>query len=121
MIYKYKCNIGNDVCISETKRLFFVCQYEHFEKSILTDESLKYNEKDATAIRKHSQHQHHKTDLLKNVHILEILPIITILILKESLLISKLKPSLNIAEEPMPLSRFDNGSYKHCRVYAILF
>ena len=42
VIYKYKCNICNDVYIGET---------EHLGRSILTEKPLKYNEKDATAVR----------------------------------------------------------------------
>ena len=48
---KYKCNVFNDVHIDETKRHLFVCQYRHWSKSILTGKPLKYNEKDATAVR----------------------------------------------------------------------
>ena len=77
VIYKYKCNIGNDVYISEVKRHCFVRQSEYLEKSTFTYKSLKYNKKDATTIRKHSQQQHHIADLLKNMHILEIIPVIT--------------------------------------------
>ena len=53
LIYKYKCNICNDAYIGETKRHILVCQYEHLGRSILTGKPLKYNEKDATAVRKH--------------------------------------------------------------------
>ena len=59
VIYKYKCNICNDLHIGETKRHFLVLQYEHLGRSILTEKPLKYNEKDATAIRKpYHQHNH---------------------------------------------------------------
>ena len=60
VIYKFKCNICNDVYIGETKRHFLVREYEHLGKSILTEKNLKYTEKDATAIRKHC-HNHGDT------------------------------------------------------------
>ena len=52
VIYKYKCNICNDVYIGETKRHLLFRQYQHLGRSILTEKPLKYNEKDATAVRK---------------------------------------------------------------------
>ena len=52
VIYKYKCNIYNDVYIDETKRHLLARQYEHLGRPILTEKPLKYNEKDATAVRK---------------------------------------------------------------------
>ena len=59
VIYRFKCNICNDVYIGETKRHFLVGEYEHLGKSILTEENLKYNEKDATGIRKHCHNHVH--------------------------------------------------------------
>ena len=109
VIYKFKCNICNDVYIGETKRHFLVREYEHLGKSILTKKNLKYTEKDATAIRKHCHNHGHTADtscfsLVGNAankyH----------LRLKESLLILKMKPSLNVAKESMPLHLFENDS-----------
>ena len=57
VIYKYKCNIGNDVYTGETKLHLLVRQYEHLGRSILTEKSSKYKEKDATAVRKHCHQQ----------------------------------------------------------------
>ena len=37
VIYKFKCNICNDVYIGEMKLYFFVGEYEHFGKSILNE------------------------------------------------------------------------------------
>ena len=82
---------------------------EHLGISLATNKSLKYNEKDATAVRKHCQHQQHTANpdnfailgnAISNYH----------LSLKESLLIFKLKPQLNIAKESMPLHLFDNDT-----------
>ena len=104
---KYKCNICNDVYIGETKRHILVRQYEHIGKSILTEKPLNIMKEDATAIRKHCHHKDHRTDIncfsligsASNKFHLK---------LKESLLILKIKPSLNIAKESMPLMLFDH-------------
>ena len=107
VIYKYKCNICNDVYIGETKRHLLVRQYEHLGRSILTEKPLKYNEKDATAVRKHCHQQNHPANsfcfsLIGNAANNYNLK------LKDSLAILKLKPSLNIAKESMPLYLFEN-------------
>ena len=62
VIYKYKCNICNDVYIGETKRHLLVCQYGHLGRSILTEKPLKYNKKDATVVRKNLHQQNHPAD-----------------------------------------------------------
>ena len=102
VIYKFKCNICNDVYIGETKRHFIVREYEHLGKSVVTQKNLKYTEKDATSIRKHCHDHGHKADtfcfsLVGNAankcH----------LKLKESLLILKMEPSLYVTKESMPL------------------
>ena len=102
VIHKFKCNICSDVYIGETKHRFFVREYEHLGKSILTEKNLKYTEKDATVIRQHCHNHSHTADtscfsLVGNsaskYH----------LKLKESLLILKMKASLNVAKESMPL------------------
>ena len=109
VIYKFKCNICNDVYIGGMKRHFLVREYEHLGKSILTEKNLKYTKKDATAIRKHCHNHGHTAEtscfsLVRNAankyH----------LKLKESLLILKMKTSLNVAKESMPLHLFENDS-----------
>ena len=109
VIHKYKCNICNDVYVSETKRHLLVCQYEHLNRSILTEKPLKYNEKDAIAVRKHCHQQNHPPDsfcfsLIGNATNNYYLK------LKESLDILKFKLSLNIAKESAPLYLFENNS-----------
>ena len=109
VIYKYKCNICNDVYIGETKRHLLVRQYKHLGRSIPTEKSLKRNEKDATAVRKRCHQENHPADTFcfslignatNNYH----------LKLKESFLILKFKPSLNISKESIPLYLFENDS-----------
>ena len=53
VLYKYKCDICNNVYISKTKRHLIVREYEHLGKSIATDKPLRYGDKDATTVRKH--------------------------------------------------------------------
>ena len=105
VLYKYKCDICNNVYIGKTKRHLIVRQYEHLGKSIATEKPLRCSDKDATAVRKHCQQPIDNFSILgnsmNNYH----------LSLKESLLI--LKPSLNVAKEPIPLYLFDNDS-EHC-------
>ena len=93
LIYKFKCNICNGVYVDETKLHLLVRQYRHLGKSIVTEKPSKY----ATAIRKHCHENNHEADsscftligsASNNFH----------LKLKESLLILKLKPSLNVAK-----------------------
>ena len=107
VVYKFKCNICNDVYLGETKRHLLVRQYEHLGKSILTEKPSKYNGKDTTVIRKHCHQNNHQADsssftlignASNNFH----------LKLKERRLILKLKPSLNVVKESMPLYLFDN-------------
>ena len=78
-------------------------------KEIATDKFLRYSDKDATAIRKHC----HSLDHLASINKSSILGNTMNkyhLSLKESLLILKLKPSLNVTKEPTPLYLFDNDS-----------
>ena len=109
VVYKFKSNICNDVYVGETKRHLLVRQYEHLGKLILTEKPSKYNDKDAATIRKHCHQSNHQADsscftligsASNNFH----------LKLKESLLILKLKPSLNVAEESIPLYLFDKDA-----------
>ena len=109
VIYKFKCNNCNDIYIGETNSRFLVGEYEPFGKSILTEKNLKYTEKDATAIRKHC-HNHGHTDDTSCFSLVGNAANKSHLKLKESLLILKMKPSLNIAKESIPLYLFQNDS-----------
>ena len=109
VVFKFKCNICNDVYVGETKCHFLVRQYEHLGKSVLTEKPSEYNDKVVTTIRKHCHQNNHQADnscftligsASNNFH----------LKLKESLLILKLKPSLNVAKESMPFYLFDNDA-----------
>ena len=78
--------------------------------SVLTGKTLKYTEKDATAIRKHI-HENKHCYSVDNFEIVGTAVNDFHLKLKESLLILKMKPCLNIAQESMSLWLFDIGSW----------
>ena len=84
--------------------------YEHLGLLVLTEQVLKYTEKDATAIRKHCHENKHRCNV-DNVEIVGTVVNDFHLKLKGSLLILKVKPCLNIAEEPMPLYLCGNDSW----------
>ena len=105
-IYKYKCSICNDVYISKRLRRLLVRQHEHLGRSILTEKPLQYNEKESAAFRKHCHQENNPADsfcfsLIGNNYHQK---------LKESLVILKLKPPLNITKTSMPLHLFENDS-----------
>ena len=107
VLYKYTCDTCNSVYIGKTKWNLLVRQYEHWGTSIFTNKALKYAEKDATAIRKHCyQHQHDSR--LDNFQVLGNSVNNFHLQLKESFLILRMKPSLKVAEESVPLYLFAN-------------
>ena len=81
---------------NQTKRHLLVSQHDHLGRSILTEKSLKYNEKVASACRKHCHQQNHPVGFFyfslignatNNYH----------LQLKESLVVLKLKSPLKVA------------------------
>ena len=84
-----------------------VRQFEHLGLSVCTNKALRYSNKDATVIRKHCLHQNHVNGT-DNFKIMGNSVNNFFLQLKESLLILKLKPSLNVAKESMPLYLFDS-------------
>ena len=107
LLYKFRCNTCNSVYIGKTKRHYLVRQFEHLGLSVFTNKTLRYSDKDATAIRKQCHHQNH-VNCTDNFKIMGNSVSNYFLQLKESLLILELKPSLNVAKESMPLYLFDN-------------
>ena len=98
VLYKYKCDICDNIYIGKTKRHLVVVQYQHLGKSIATDKPLRYSDKDATTIRKHYHSLCHWASI-DNFSILGNAMNNNHLSLKKSLSIPKLKPSLNAAKE----------------------
>ena len=111
MLYKYKCGICNNVYESKNKCYLIVRHYEHLGKSIAKDKQIRYSDKYSTAIKNHCRILDHLASIdnvsklgkaMNNFH----------LSLKQSLLIGKLKPWLNVTKESIPLYFFDNGTEK---------
>ena len=107
LLYKFTWNTCNSVYIGKTKRHFLVRQLEHLGLSAFTNKALRCIDTDAIAISKHCRHQNHvnRTD---NFEIMGNSVNSYFLQLKELLLILKLKPSLNVSKESLPLYLFDN-------------
>ena len=107
ILYNYTCGTCNCAYIGKTKRHFIVREYEHLGLSILTNKSYTYRESTATSVGKHIKvcHNNKSTEEFKiigsAINNYELL-------IKESLLISKERPSLNVLKESFPLYLFDN-------------
>ena len=93
------CNSVSSVRVNDT--------YERLGLSVFTKKTLKYTEKDATAIKKHCHQNEHRCSV-DNFEIVGTAVNDFHLKLNESFLISKIKPRLNISKESMPLYLFDN-------------
>ena len=104
-LHQFKCNICNSLYIGKTKRSLLFGQYEHLRLSVFTRKALKYLKKDAAGIRKHC-HQMKKKISVDNFEIVGTVLNNFHVMLKESLLILKVKPCLNIGQESMPLYLF---------------
>ena len=98
LLYKSMCNTCNSIYIGKTKRHYLLRQFEHLGSSVFTNKALRYSDKDATAIRKHCHHQNH-VNCTDNFKIMGNSVNNYFLHLKESLLILKLRSSLNVAKE----------------------
>ena len=107
LLYKFTGYTYNSVYIGKTKKHYLVRQSEHLGLSVFTNKVLRYSDKDATAIRKHCHHQNH-VNCTDNFKIMGNSVNNYFLQLKESLLILKLRPTLNVAKESMLLYLFDN-------------
>ena len=59
LLYKFTGYTHNSVYIGKTKKHYLVRQSEHLGLSVFTDKTLRYSDKDPTAIRKHCHHQNH--------------------------------------------------------------
>ena len=114
VIFKSSNRITNplrfkDVYLGKRKRHLLVHIYGHLEKSILTEKPSKYSNKDAAALGKHCHQNNHQADCFCFTLIGSASSNFR-LKLKESLLISQLKLSLNVAKKSMPWYLFDNDA-----------
>ena len=107
---KFKCDTCNSVYFGKTKRHLLVREYEHSGFIRFYGKGIKVHRK-----RCYSNQKTLKAGTTVNYFHLK---------LKESLLILKMKPRLNIAQESMPLCLFDNyswnaigrSSYQRCSI-----
>ena len=107
VLYEYKCGICNDAnYVGKTKRHFIARGYEHLGVSVLTNNKLKFNKNNATAVRAHI----HLDDAssLQDIKIIGSASNDYHLKIKESLLIHKFKPTLNTQGDSIPLLLFPN-------------
>ena len=96
LLYKFMCGACNCTYIGETKRHFQVRSYEHMGLSISTNNlleyRLKYNDSNATVVRKHCNDHEHENGI--DIQIVGHASNKYHLRLKESLLISMVNPTI---------------------------
>ena len=105
-LYKFSCDTCNCIYLGETKRHFQVRSYEHIGCSIFTNNRLSHNTNTSTAVNKHS-HEFGHTINMDNFNVVGHATNKYHLRLKESLLISLVKPTLiNVQKKSLPLYVF---------------
>ena len=107
LLYKFTCGACNCTYIGETKRHFQVRSHEHMGLSLLTNKPFTYNANSATAVHKHCRELAHECNI-DNFKIVGHASNKFHLRLKESLLISMVKPTIiNVQKKSMPLNLFE--------------
>lgn len=106
VLYTYKCNSCNAIYHGKTKRHYKVRINEHLGMSIVTEKSLKFNAKDATAIREHCHGGNHNNSI-DNFGIVGSARNDYYLRIKESLMIYRTGKTLNKAGTSIPLHLFN--------------
>ena len=108
VLYEYKCGICNDAnYVGITKRHFIARGYEHLGVSVSTNNKLKFNKNNATAVRAHIHDLDHASSL-EDIKIIGSASNDFHLKIKESLLILEFKPTLNTQGDSIPLLLFPN-------------
>ena len=106
VLYTYKCDSCNAIYHGKTKRHYKVRINEHLGMSTMTEKPLKYNSKDATAIREHCIDCNHNNSN-DNFGIVGSARNDFYLRIKESLLIYRTGKTLNKAGTSIPLHLFN--------------
>ena len=109
ILYQYSCDGCNSIYLGKTKRHFGVRAYEHLGLSLRTDKQFTYNptHNNNSGILIHINDQNN--NCLGNTNNFKIIGKAQndfFLRIKESLLIRKLKPSLNTQDNSIPLQLF---------------
>ena len=94
VLYKFLCGSCNATYIGKTKRHCKIRMCEHLGTSYKTGKELKWNEANSTVVRNHLKNERHNGDF-NNFKIVGFARNDFELLIKESLLINKLKPCLN--------------------------
>jgi len=94
VLYKFLCGSCNATYIGKTKRHCKIRMCEHLGTSYKTGKELKWNEANSTVVRNHLKNEKHNCDF-NNFKIVGFTRNDFELLIKESLLINKLKPCLN--------------------------
>ena len=105
VLYEYTCGSCNATYIGKTKRHFKKRMCEHLGISHLTGKNLKYNNKQVTNVRQHIHDMNH-IGTFDNFKPLGYARNDFELLIKESLLITKLKPTLNKQIDKFKLELF---------------
>ena len=105
LLYLFTCSSCNATYLGKTKRHNKIRMCEHLGISSKTGKNLKYNVSQATEVRKHLETHKHEGDF-DNFKILGFAKNDFELLIKESLLITKLRPTLNKQNDSFKLLLF---------------
>ena len=94
VLYKFSCDCCNASYIGKTKRHLMIRTCEHLGISKRTGKTLKYNASNATVVKQHLVTNNH-TGSFNSFDVIGYAKNDFQLLIKESLLINKLSPSLN--------------------------
>ena len=108
ILYSYSCNGCNSIYLGKSKRHFLVRAYEHLGLSLRTGKKFTYNPRhnNNSGILDHINGQNNCHGDINNFKIMGKASNDFHLRIKESLLIRKLKPSLNSKDNSIPLQLF---------------
>ena len=108
ILYKFTCSGCNSTYVGKTNRHYLVRTYEHLGVSLLTGNNYTYNPKNQnnTGILDHINQKLTCNGDLDSFQIIGGAKNDFYLCLKESLLISKLKPTINSKTSSIPLKLF---------------
>ena len=111
LIYRYTCNRCNSVYLGKTKRHYLVRAFEHLGVSLRTGKTFTFNQNNVnnSTVLTHinTQCKHNHSPSVNDFSIIGSANSDDLLCIKESLLIQKFKPQLNINDQSAPLYLFD--------------
>ena len=108
ILYRFTCNGCNSIYIGKTKRHFLVRAYEHLGISLKTGNKFTYNPNNDnnSGILDHINVPGNCNGTLENFEIIGTATNDYYLRIKESLLLKKIKPTINSKEKSIPLKLF---------------